>query len=112
MITGSKQKVTFETNAPDGGQVYANFDYVGNTDTEFKLKRSDIPKMYTITAEGCKDTSFVIPQKFNHAVWADVLFPYAIIFDYAYDVQQKTDKVIKIDLDCSDSTNVDNVDYD
>lgn len=107
MISGTKQKVTFETNAPNGGKVYANFDYVGDTDKEFKLQRANIPKMYTIKAEGCRDTSIVIPQKFNNVCWADVLFPVALMIDYGFDVHKSTDKVIKVELDCGSDSNVD-----
>lgn len=101
MVSGTKQNVTFESNA-DNASVYANYDKIGTTNVEFKLKRSDITKMYTIKADGCRDTSFVLPVRMNPYVYLDVLLFPVMMTDYAFDVHIRTDDVIKIDLDCGD----------
>ncbi|MEO9531917.1 MAG: hypothetical protein ABJG68_15805 [Crocinitomicaceae bacterium] len=102
LISGSKQKVTFKTNV-EKAQVYANFDYVGESNEEINLYRRNIPKMYTISAEGCKDTSFVLNEQFNKWCYLDVIIPYFYTFDLALEVHRKTDDTVKIDLDCTPS---------
>lgn len=101
MISGSEQKVTFETNAKNAN-VYSNFEYVGEANTQIPLKRHSLDKMYKISAEGCRDTSIVLETKFNNLIWIDVINPIAVMIDFAAGAQFKsTEKVVKVELDCS-----------
>ena len=105
MISGAKQEVTFKSNT-DGARVFSNYESIGYTNQEIKIPRSNLNQMYTISKDGCRDTSFILPLKSNYLVLIDaiggiLLVNMPLVFDYIWDVDVKTDKIIQIDLDCS-----------
>mgnify|MGYP001573565704 CR=1 FL=1 len=104
MISGAKQEVTFKSNT-DGARVFSNYESIGYTNQEIKIPRGNLNQMYTISKEGCLDTSFVLPLQTNWLVMIDLLgfplFNLPIVYDYIWDVNIKTDEIIQIDLDCS-----------
>lgn len=101
IFSGSTQEIKICSNAKDA-RIYSNFDHVGYTNKQFELKRSDIPKMYTIKKEGCRDTSFVLNERFNKLCYLDVLIPYFYAFDLAVETHRKTDDSIYIQMICDE----------
>ena len=104
MFSGKKQSVTFKSNA--SGKVYQNLSVIGNTNEEIKVNRKEMVKLYTIKADGCVDKSFELPVRENPIAWLDVPFAflgYGLIwsmFDESSGANMKTNKEIKVDLDC------------
>lgn len=104
IISGSNQKVFFTSNV-DGAKVTQNLDSIGVTNTQLIIQREKIDNLYTVSKEGCIDTSFVLKEKFNYLCYLDILNPFALAIDYAFGSQFKTDNVIYIPLRC-DSANI------
>jgi hypothetical protein len=99
IISGSHQKVTIHTNTKDG-VIYQNFEKIGFANQEVKIKRNKIDNMYTISAEGCRDTSFVLEENFNWVCWFDVINPLGLALDYSLGSQYKTNDSLYIEMDC------------
>lgn len=105
IFTGSKQKVTFQSNME--GKVYQNLTEIGKTNQELKIKRKDLIKLYTVKADGCGEKQFELPLKTNGVFYLNLpfaLFGYGLIWSYvdlSNGAQIKTDKVIIVDFDCN-----------
>jgi hypothetical protein len=100
MISGANQKITFESET-EGATVLVNNDSLGVTNEEVKIPRAYLYGYYTVSKEGCRDTSFSLPIQSNWLTLIDAPLVLPLLFDYAYRVDVKTEKIIKIDLDCS-----------
>lgn len=101
VISGSKQKVTFTSNATNA-TVYMNYDSIGTTNEAIKLPRHNLDNIYTISADECIDTSFTLVQKFNAWCYLDVVNPLFLLIDFGQGVQFKTDKAVEINLNCNE----------
>ena len=105
MISGSRQKVEIKSNVDDA-VIYQNYDSIGVTNSILKVDRFKFDNMYTITKEGCYDTTFVMTQNFNLWCLTDIINPLALLVDYSIGAQYKTENELFIPLRC-DSTNID-----
>ena len=99
ILTGSKQKVTFKSNA--SGKVFQNLTEIGKTNEVIKIKRKDIPKLYTIKVEGFEDKKIELPIHGNAAFYVNILCGVFITgyFDLLWCGHIRTDKVIDVNLD-------------
>lgn len=100
ILTGSRQKVTFKCNVD--GKVYQNLTEIGKTNEPIKIRRRDIPKLYTIKSDGCPDKQFELPIKMNAVFFVNLLNGLWIggYLDLANGANIKTDKVIEVNVDC------------
>ena len=99
IFTGKKATVTFKSNVD--GKVYQNLTEIGKTNQEIKIRKRDIPKLYTIKASGCPDKQFELPIKAAHAVLLNILNLNILSgIDYMNGCHLKTDKIINVDLEC------------
>jgi hypothetical protein len=103
IFTGTKQKVTFISNAK--GKVFQNLTEIGNTNEPIKVKRKDLVKLYTIKADGFKDKSIELKIKNNPACWLNVPFCFVGIgligayLDAENGANIKTAKTVTVDLE-------------
>lgn len=104
LFTGTKQKVTFKSNAD--GKVYQNIKEIGKTNQVIKIKRKDLVKLYTIKTDGCPDKQIELPIKTNPAFILDIPFaiiPYGLLgsyIDVANGAHMRTNKIIIVDFEC------------
>ncbi len=104
IFTGTKQKVTFKSNAD--GKVYQNLTEIGKTNQVIKIKRKDLVKLYTIKVDGCSDKQIELPLKVNPPFLLNIplaIIPYGLTFSYldlANHANIKTKKIIEVDFDC------------
>lgn len=99
ILSGSKQKVTFQSNVP--GKVYQNLSEIGKTNEVIKIKRKDITKLYTIKADGFDDKKIELPIQGNPVFFVNILFGVFVTgyFDLLFCGHMKTDKVINVAMD-------------
>ena len=104
ILTGTKQKVTFKSNAD--GKVYQNLTEIGNTNQVIKIKRKDLVKLYTIKTDGCTDKQIELPIKTNPAFFLNIpfaVFGYGLLWPYmdlATGANIKTTKIINVEVEC------------
>ncbi len=101
ILTGSKQKVTFKSTVQ--GKVYQNLTEIGKTNEVIKIKRKDLPKLYTIKADGCEDKMIELPIHGNPVFYVNILFGVFVTgyFDLVFGAHMKTDKVIDVSQNCN-----------
>jgi hypothetical protein len=102
IISGARQEVNFKSNI-DGARVLTNFDTIGYTNMAINVPRRCLNQMFTITKEGCIDTSFVLETRYNYLVSLDGFLIVAPIVDFFMSADVKTDSEIYIPLTCSDN---------
>ena len=99
IFTGKTTKITFKSNVD--GKVYQNLTEIGRTNQEIKIKKRDLPKLYTIKAPNCPDKQFELPLKASLAPLLNLLNLNILAnIDYLNGCHLKTEKVINIDLEC------------
>lgn len=105
ILTGTKQTITFKCE--QDGRVFQNLTEIGRTNTEIRIKRRDIIKLYTIKTEGCPDKQIELPITINPVFYVNL--PFVFLFgvgislcyvDAAEGSMYKTEKVIYIPTDC------------
>lgn len=99
ILTGSKQKITFKSNAQ--GKVYQNLTEIGKTNEQLKVKRRDLTKLYTVKADGYQDKQFELSVRGNPVFYVNILFGCFITgyFDLVWGGNMKTDKEVNVTLD-------------
>ena len=104
IFTGTKQKVTFKSNAQ--GKVICNLKEIGSTNQEIKVYRRDMVKLFTIKAEGCIDKQIELPLRTNPAFFVNIPFIFTGVgllgayWDVANSSNIKTQKIIEVEVDC------------
>jgi len=100
IFSGMKQNVTFKSDVE--GKVYQNLTPIGKTNEVIKIKRKDIPKLYTIKSDGCPDEQLELPIKFNPFFLLNILNGVYIggYLDLAYGTNLRTDEIINVDSKC------------
>jgi len=105
LLSGSYQKVNFQTKKD--GVVYQNLKEIGKTNTDIRIKRSDLNKLYTVKHAGCPDKQLELPIKINGAYLVNI--PMVFVFglgvitafmDISNGNQFKTNGTIPVEMDC------------
>ncbi|MCX6352487.1 MAG: hypothetical protein NTX03_11600 [Bacteroidetes bacterium] len=117
LLSGQNQRVRFESNV-DGAKVMLNIKDIGTTNTYIDINRADLNKLIRVSKEGCKTKELEMPIMLNEYYWANLGFcllaPFPAVgwialapamYDFSWKTNQKTDNVIRVDLDCTSSQN-------
>ena len=102
LLTGSYQRVNFKSNKD--GVVYQNLKEIGKTNSDIRVKRSDMVKLYTIKSPGCPDTQLELPLSLNGAFLINVPFAFVGIgiltayMDVSRGNQIKTNNTINVEV--------------